>query len=210
MGSLNRVGKHVLQQWLLPHTFLWHLPRGADCALTFDDGPHPEVTPRLLDLLSRHRVSATFFVIGESAAKVPELTRRIVQEGHAIGSHTYSHRELPELSVTEMWHELSSCRILIRDLTGVDTRLVRPPRGRVSTVALLRMMRWGYRLVHWSKTYSDYLQDGREPLLRRIRTEGLEAGDIALFHDNNTYTCEALTEMLPQWRDQGRRFVRLL
>src|SRR5256884_4575978 len=153
-----------------------------------------EHTPRVLDLLHGHDIKATFFVIGQAAAVAPALLRRIVEEGHAVGSHTYSHRDIPTLTRKELWQELSSCRELIKDLTGVDTRLVRPPRGRINAAALVRMKRWGYRLVHWSKTYSDYLRDGCEPLLRRIHARGLEPCDIALFHDNNEYTVAALAQ----------------
>jgi peptidoglycan-N-acetylglucosamine deacetylase len=209
MRSLSEVGKHILQEYLLREAFLWRLPAGADCALTFDDGPHLEHTPRVLDLLQGCGIKATFFVIGQAAAAAPALLRRIVEEGHSVGSHTYSHRDMPTLTAGELWQELNSCRELIKDLAGVDTRLVRPPRGKVNAAVLLRTKRWGYRLIHWSKTYSDYLRDGREPLLRRIRSGGLEPCDIALFHDNNLYTVEALREMLPEWRERGQSFARL-
>lgn len=209
MQSMSEIGKRVLQEYLFPDAFLWRLRRGSDCALTFDDGPHVEYTPQVLDLLGQCGVKATFFVVGQAAAKAPQLTRRIVAEGHGIASHTFSHRDMPTLNRAELWEELTSCRKLIADLTGVDTTLVRPPRGRVDMAALVRMKRWGYRLIHWSKTYSDYLHDGRESLLRRIRTGGLDACDIALFHDNNGHTVEALAEMLPEWRSRGRSFVRL-
>jgi len=209
MRSWSEVGKHILQEYLLGDAFLWRLPSGADCALTFDDGPNIEHTPRVLDLLHVHGVQATFFVIGQAAAAAPALLRRIVEEGHAVGSHTYSHRDIPTLTRKELWQELNSCRELIKDLTGVDTRLVRPPRGRINAAALMRMKRWGYRLIHWSKTYSDYLRDGLEPLLRRIHSRGLEPCDIALFHDNNEYTVAALAQMLPEWSRRGRSFARL-
>jgi len=199
----------MLQRHLLAGSFEWRLPQGVDCALTFDDGPHPEYTPRVLDLLATQQIKATFFVIGKTARQSPELLRRIVQEGHSVGSHTYSHRDFPSLNRADLWQELTSCRELLRDLTGVDTSLVRPPRGRVNVQALVRIKRWGYRLIHWSKTYSDYLRDGREPLLQRIRTIGLDPGDIALFHDNNPHTIEALAVMLPEWRQREHRFVLL-
>ncbi len=209
MRSLSEAGKHILQEYLLRGAFLWRLPGGADCALTFDDGPNIEHTPRVLDLLQGHGVKATFFVVGQAAAAAPALLRRIVDEGHAVGSHTYSHRDLPTLSAEELRRELNGCRELIRGLTGVDTRLVRPPRGRINAAALVRIKRWGYRLIHWSKTYNDYLRDGREPLLRRIHARGLEPCDIALFHDNNDYTIEALAQMLPEWSRRGRSFAKL-
>jgi peptidoglycan-N-acetylglucosamine deacetylase len=209
MPTLSELGKHVLQEYLLTEAFVWRLPQGAAAALTFDDGPHEEHTPRVLDLLAAHDVKATFFVVGQAAQKNPELLRRIVKEGHAVGSHTFNHRELPTLNRDELREELVSCRELIKDLTGIDATLIRPPRGRVNAVALMRIKNWGYRLIHWSKTYSDYRKDGRDPLLQRIRSGGLQARDIALFHDNNAFTVEALAEMLPEWLNRGRSFATL-
>jgi peptidoglycan/xylan/chitin deacetylase (PgdA/CDA1 family) len=209
MGSLSRLGKDVLQRYVMPGAFLWRLPCGADCALTFDDGPHPVHTPQVLEILGRHRVKASFFLVGEHALRAPELVRRIAQEGHCVASHTFSHRELPTLSRDELSHELMACREVLSQLTGIDTPLVRPPRGRLDTRSLVRLKRWGYRLVHWSKTYSDYRQDGSSPLLARIRALGLEPRDIALFHDNNPHTVAALAEILPFWQAAGRSFVGL-
>lgn len=209
MGALSRVGKEVLQRCLMPGTFVWRLPSGTACALTFDDGPHPLHTPQVLEILGRHGVKASFFLVGEYALRAPELVRRIAQEGHCVASHTFSHRELPALSRDELARELTDCREVLRQLTGTDTRLIRPPRGRIDVRSLVRLKRWEYRVVHWSKTYSDYLKDGSSALLARMRERGLEPRDIALFHDTNPYTVEALEQMLPLWRAAGRSFVSL-
>jgi peptidoglycan-N-acetylglucosamine deacetylase len=208
VSALSRLGKAALQR-SLHGAFLWRLPSGGDCALTFDDGPHSVYTPQILDLLARHRVKASFFLVGESALRAPELVARIAREGHCVASHTFSHRELPALGREELARELTSCRRVLKDLAGIDTNMIRPPRGRLGAASLFHIARWGYRLVHWSKTYSDYRQDGTAALLARIRGQGLEPRDIALFHDNNAYTVEALSEMLPAWRAAGRTFTLL-
>lgn len=206
---MSTLGKEVLQRALMRNAFLWRMPRGSDCALTFDDGPNATYTPQVLELLGRHRIKASFFLVGESALRAPELVRLIVKEGHAVASHTYSHQEFPTLSAADLKRELDDCRDLLRRVSGIDTNLVRPPRGRVDAASLLRMSRWGYRLVHWSKTYSDYRQDGTAALLERIRAVGLQPRDIALLHDNNAHTVEALGDVLPEWRARGRTFVKL-
>ena len=187
-------------------TFVWRLPPAGGCALTFDDGPHEEFTPAILDVLRNHRVRATFFVVGEAAMRCPDLVRRIAYEGHAIGSHTFSHSEIIKLGAVELEEELTRTREAIRNLTGIDTNIVRPPRGRVDIKSLLRIKRLGYKLIHWSKTYSDYLQDGTPLLVQRIRSRGLVSRDIGLLHDNNLYTLEALEVMLPEWLSQGLEF----
>jgi peptidoglycan-N-acetylglucosamine deacetylase len=209
VGALSRIGKDLLQRCLTPGAFVWRLPSGTDCALTFDDGPHPQHTPQILEILGRHRVTASFFLVGENALRAPELVRSIAREGHCVASHTFSHRELPTLSRDELARELTDCKEVLRQLTGIDTRLIRPPRGRLDTRSLLRLKHWDYRVVHWSKTYSDYLKDGAPALLARIRERGLEPRDIALLHDTNPYTVEALEQVLPLWQAAGRSFVSL-
>jgi peptidoglycan-N-acetylglucosamine deacetylase len=209
MRPISELAKQVLQEVMLPGSFLWRLSSGPAAALTFDDGPHPEHTPRLLDVLGRHGVKVTFFVIGERAQNAPALLRRIHAEGHAIASHTQTHRELPTLTRAQMEWELATCRSLIRETTGEDTRLMRPPRGRVSVPVLWRTRALGYRLVHWSRTYSDYRQDGAEPLLRRLQAHAPQPQDIVLLHDNNRFTVEALERILPSWLAEGRSFARL-
>jgi len=209
MRPISEIAKQLLQDRLLPGAFLWRLPAGAAAALTFDDGPHPECTPLMLDVLARHGVKATFFVVGERAEKSPALLRRILAEGHAIASHTQTHRDLPTLSRAELEWELGACRKLIQDLTGKDTALIRPPRGRVSVPVLWRTKSLGYRLIHWSRTYSDYRQDGTGPLLQRLSAVAPQPQDIVLLHDNNRYTAEAIGAILPQWLAEGRSFATL-
>jgi peptidoglycan/xylan/chitin deacetylase (PgdA/CDA1 family) len=206
---VSELGKDALQRCLLREAFLWRLPRGSDCALTFDDGPHERYTPRVLELLALHAVKASFFLIGRAALRAPWLVRQITEQGHCVASHTLTHRRLPTLNRIELQNELDGCRRVIRDVAGVDTCLVRPPWGRVDAASLFWMRKWKYRIVHWSKTYSDYLQDGSAALLDRAQRIGLASRDIVLFHDNNPYTIEVLGRMLPEWRAQGRTFARL-
>jgi peptidoglycan/xylan/chitin deacetylase (PgdA/CDA1 family) len=209
MGLIASVGKHILQEYLLPGSFEWRLRGGALTALTFDDGPHPEYTPQVLSVLRAHRVRATFFVVGRAAERFPDVARSIVADGHSIGSHTHTHRELPGLTAQDLAGELAAARAAIAAVTGVDTRLLRPPRGRVDALSLWRLRATGYRLVHWSKTYSDYLQDGTAPLVQRMRIARLAPRDIALLHDTNPYTVAALHAMLPEWRAAGLQFTSL-
>jgi peptidoglycan/xylan/chitin deacetylase (PgdA/CDA1 family) len=206
---LNELGKDALQRYVMRRSFVWRLAEGPDSALTFDDGPHEIYTPMILELLARHKIKASFFLVGEFSVRMPDLVRRIADEGHCVASHTYSHRDFDTLNRAELFRELVGCREVIKDLTGVDTNLIRPPRGKVNPASLFHLSRWGYRLIHWSKTYSDYLQDGSTRLQERIRRAGLHAGDIALFHDNNPHTIEALEVMIPEWRSNGRTFTTL-
>ena len=99
--------------------------------MTFDDGPHASNTPRLLDILRQRNIKATFYVIGKNVDNYPHLTRRIVAEGHEIGNHTYTHRNLKKLSDAQVLSEMARARISIVNATGVQPRTMRPPYGAI-------------------------------------------------------------------------------
>lgn len=207
---IRNAAKCLLQNYYGADRFLWRLPPAQQSvALTFDDGPDPSHTPAMLDLLAATKVKATFFVIGEKVDRYPDLVRRIAEAGHGLGGHTFSHSEITRLSDGELNAELSSCRQAICGASGVDTKLFRPPRGRMSLASLRRTSRLGYCLVHWSKTYSDYRQDGVEALVARLSEDPPVVRDILLFHDHNVDTVAALARLLPEWQRGGMSFVPL-
>jgi peptidoglycan-N-acetylglucosamine deacetylase len=113
------------------------------------------------------------------------------------------------LDAAALVDDLAHCRRVIREATGLDTGLFRPPKGEVSLRSMRTVCRAGYTLVHWTKTYSDYRQDGVEPLIRRIDDAPPVAGDILLFHDHNGFTVSALGSKLSQWRAGGLEFAPL-
>lgn len=186
---------------------MWRVASGV--ALTFDDGPDPEFTPALLDLLREVEVRATFFLIGSKALAHPELVARIVSDGHVIGGHGYDHEVITSMSVAELGKDLRRCRDALLQSAGVDTVLFRPPKGLVNLESIRSVQRHGYRLVHWSRTYSDYRRDGIDMLLGRMTQHPPAAGDVILLHDNNSYTIEALRRVLPAWKGQGMEFVHV-
>ena len=210
LALARTLSKDLLQQAVFPGRFLWRMPKPAGAiALTFDDGPHPEHTPAMLDALARAGVRATFFVVGREVEKHPEVARRIVAEGHGIGGHSYDHTVITSLAPEALVDDLAHCRQVIREATGLDTGLMRPPKGEVSLRAIRTVCRAGYTLVHWTRTYSDYKQDGVEALTCRIDAEPPIAGDILLFHDHNVHTVQTMTRKLPQWRSEGLQFEPL-
>lgn len=206
-GLLRGAAKDALQSLVYPGRFLWRLPaRSGAIALTFDDGPDPEWTAPLLDLLSAQGTLATFFLVGQAVERHPDLVRRIVQAGHAVGGHSYDHTVITGRSRAALATDLARCRRAISDACGVDTVLFRPPKGRVDWRSIRAVCAEGYRLVHWSRTYSDYRRDGTAALLARIQAGGTSPGDILLFHDNNAYTLGALEQAIPAWRARSLRF----
>ena len=205
LALARTLSKDLLQQVVFPGRFLWRMPKPA-IALTFDDGPHPEHTPAMLDALARAGVHATFFVVGREVEKYPEVARRIVAEGHGIGGHSYDHTVITTLDAAALVDDLGHCRRVIRDATGLDSGLMRPPKGEVSIRSIRTVCQAGYTLVHWTRTYSDYKQDGVAALTGRLDAHPPVPGDVLLFHDHNAFTVQALASRLPQWQSAGLHF----
>ncbi|MBI3776085.1 MAG: polysaccharide deacetylase family protein [Gammaproteobacteria bacterium] len=208
---LRNAAKDTLRRIVPQDRFLWRLPAeaGKALALTFDDGPHPVHTPEVLDLLAEHGIKGTFFVIGHRVVRYPELVRRIAVEGHTLGNHTFGHREVAGIHRDDLIWELEACERAIQNAAGVTIDLFRPPRGKLGVRSLEQVIAFGYRVVHWSKTYSDYRKDGNDALLLRMQHQPVFPRDIVLLHDHNPFTVQALATMLPVWRSSGLRFQRL-
>lgn len=162
-------------------------------ALTFDDGPHPVDTPALLDVLARHRARATFFLVGRSVERHPEVVRRIVEDGHAIGNHSWDHPSLPALAGAYRRRQLAWTRAA---LGPAPSRLFRPPFGEQSVASRFDAWRLGETVVCWDVVAEDWRDDPPEALVARVyRT--LRRGSIVLFHD----TLHSTTD--DRYRDRG-------
>jgi peptidoglycan-N-acetylglucosamine deacetylase len=162
---------------------------GRRLALTFDDGPNPAHTPGLLELLARHDASATFFLIGQWAAREPALVREIVAAGHAIGNHTFTHPTMPAHGAARIRDELRRCREAVeasgeRFATIDGAALMRPPYGRRRPGTLRTLREEGYVPVTWSITGYDWRA---HTTAKRIAHRCLRAqeGDIVLLHDGS-------------------------
>ena len=148
--------------------------------LTFDDGPDPVYTPRLLDILSRHGAKATFFMVGSRARSHPELVARVVAEGHAIANHTESHPSMPSRPSRERRRELIECQ---EALGPAATRLFRPPFGHQSARSRWDAHRLGFDVVTWGSDVEDWLHQTPERFASRIHRT-FRPGLILLLHDS--------------------------
>ncbi|MEW6189475.1 MAG: polysaccharide deacetylase family protein [Actinomycetota bacterium] len=152
-------------------------------SITFDDGPNPIYTPQILDILKGKGVKATFFVVGRQVEKYPDVARRIVEEGHDIGNHTYSHRELVPSTRRIVLNQVRKADRMIQKATGVKTRLFRPPRGMYSNAVRKILREEGYRIILWTVSTADWSGISSKAILRRIKLY-LRRGGIILFHDS--------------------------
>ena len=210
MSALRQLLRRGLEAALPRERFLARGPRAGDAvALTFDDGPHPDITPRLLDALARHGIAATFFVIGREAERHPELVRRIAAEGHAIGHHSWSHSEPSATGSDALLAEVARCRTLLHELTGTASDRFRPPKGQLTVAKLAALLRARQRIVLWSEDPKDYVLTEAAPLTRWAATTVLPGGTIALLHDTHPWCLDAIPALATRARDQGTRYVTL-
>ena len=176
-------------------------------AMTFDDGPHPKNTPRLLDMLRQRNIKATFYVIGTNVKRYPEITRRIVAEGHEIGNHTWTHPNLTKLSDAQVRSQMSSTRDQIVKTTGVLPRTVRPPYGALLTRQRKMIYNeFGYPTIMWSVDPRDWQRPGVSVVRDRILTE-TKNGSIVLAHDLHGPTVDAMPQTLDGLLAKGFQFV---
>lgn len=148
-------------------------------ALTFDDGPHPEFTPRLLEILGKYGARGTFFMVGQSAARHPEIVRQVERAGHAIGNHSWDHPSFPLSSSRERRSQIRKCEQV---LPACAHRIFRPPYGHQNRASRLDAWRLGYDVVTWSIVAEDWLAHEAEWMAERILTT-IQPGSIILLHD---------------------------
>ncbi len=176
--------------------------------LTFDDGPHPQHTPALLDLLKAHGAKATFFTIGREAQAHPELVRRLLAEGHALGNHSMTHARLKRLAPAQQQAEVAAADAVLQGFSGRTQHPFRPPHGEATPSMLWRSLRGGQRLVLWSVDSLDYCLQA-DAVVQRMHDWPLRGGDILLFHDDGPVATEALAQLLPVWRGRGLTLAAL-
>jgi peptidoglycan/xylan/chitin deacetylase (PgdA/CDA1 family) len=165
------------------------LPPGTTgVALTFDDGPHPEGTPALLDLLGEAGVRATFFVIGEQVERWPGLAERIAREGHLVALHGYRHRNLLRIPPAVLARDLGRGARVVREATGIEPALYRPPYGIFSPAGLAIARRRGWETLLWSRWGHDWRGSRAPERIAAEATRDLGDGDVVLLHDADHYS----------------------
>lgn len=152
-------------------------------AVTYDDGPHPVHTPRILDVLAAHGTRATFFVLAQPAAAHPEIIRRIVDDGHELALHGPDHQSLLERSTREAVQAITASRTLVEDVAGVPLRFYRPPYGQHTPAQARAIHRSGLDLVVWSGDPRDWVHDTESNIVDRAMQQ-VFPGAILLLHDD--------------------------
>lgn len=180
-----------------------YVPGGDRVILTFDDGPHPLITPRVLDVLEQYGVKATFFLVGKQVELYPELAKEIADRGHEVGSHSYSHSNLGRLPKVYVERELVKSRAAIRRATGQCVTLFRPPGGNYNHNVRDAAAETGFSTVFWTANIGDCA--GWEPgaTVGKFMNE-LDGGGIVLLHNGEDGSLEVLPGLLAALGNQGR------
>jgi peptidoglycan/xylan/chitin deacetylase (PgdA/CDA1 family) len=161
---------------------------GRGCAITFDDGPHVQGTPAVLDVLAKHEVKATFFLVGEQVLRNPSIPRELVAAGHQIGLHCHRHRNLLRLAPWQVREDLTRAQTAIEDATGVFPTLYRPPYGILNATALRRARLRGQRTMLWSHWGRDWEARATPESIATRVTDGVGEGSVLLLHDADDYS----------------------
>lgn len=186
---------------------------GKKLYITFDAGYENGYTPKILDALKKHNVKATFFVVGNFVKTAPELVNRMLNEGHIVGNHTFTHPDMSKISDMESFKkEMQSLEKAFTDATGKEIqKFYRPPQGKYSENNLKLANELGYKTIFWSLAYVDWYVDKQptkeqafEKLLPRTHP-----GAIVLLHSTSKTNSEILDELLTKWENEGYSFGTL-
>lgn len=180
---------------------------GPYIAITFDDGPHATFTPKLLDLLAKKRVKATFFMVGQCAAEYPEIVKRMTAEGHEVANHSWSHPNLAKMSDEGVREQLQKTQFAIERACGITPKVMRPPYGELSQ----RQRQWvyrdfGFKVILWDVDPLDWKRPGPGVVTSRI-VNGTRGGSIILAHDIHGQTVDAMPATLDALLAKGFKFV---
>lgn len=213
------IGGYLILQAILPASSFYGKVEFSGCpqekkvALTFDDGPNPPYTQELLTLLDQEAVKATFFFIGQNVEQYPAIAREVVQRGHLIGSHTYSHSDLLKLSDEQAIWEIDHSLQVIEKAVGIRPHLLRPPHGFRDAFILSAAARLNLQVIQWTVMAEDWKKPGIDIITNRVVNHATN-GSIILLHDGDgvqsgdrSQTIAATKRIIRLLKDQGYQFV---
>jgi peptidoglycan/xylan/chitin deacetylase (PgdA/CDA1 family) len=197
-------------------TFTGQAQGAKQLALTYDDGPNDPHTGHLLEVLARHRVKATFFCIGRYVQQRPDLVRELIDAGHSVGNHTFTHPLLTFKSAAELRQEFTDCRSALQDAVGAHSNLFRPPFGGRRPAVLKIARELGLQPVMWNVTGYDWSAPPAEVIERKCVNQ-IRDGSVILLHDgghkqmgaDRSQTVSATDNLIRRYKSEGYEFVTI-
>lgn len=187
-------------------------------ALTFDDGPSPIWTPKVLDELKKAGLKATFFMIGEYVKRYPQIVKRAQEEGHEIENHSYDHHVLIYYKMDELEREIKDTEEVIKNTTGQITKYFRPPKAWLTTKEKKKIREMGYKVILWTLNSKDWVTFDDKYIVKYI-VHNVRPGDIILFHDgggvftteggDRTETVKTIPRLVEKLKGKGYKFVTI-
>ena len=178
-------------------------------AITFDDGPHPILTPKILEILAQYHVPATFFMVGQNVLNYPEAARAVIDAGHEVGNHTFTHPHIASLNEQAIFEEIGRCEDALEELCEYRPHILRTPQGALTPSLERCLLEDDYILVLWSLDTRDWDNKSTDAIVRSV-LDGVKSGDIVLMHDYigyNSKTPGALERIIPELLSRGYEFV---
>jgi peptidoglycan/xylan/chitin deacetylase (PgdA/CDA1 family) len=208
---LRYISKRLLSV-LFPDNFILFRNSEQDkkIILTFDDGPHPDTTLKLLDILKENQIKALFFLSGPRIEKYPEIVKSIKEHGHGIGSHGYYHARISEIGNKEYCSGITKTSGILKQVLNEDIVLYRSPYGEASVPVIKYLIQNNYQYVGWTIDSEDTSAKDTNELLMRLNNTVFRNGDIVLFHDEGRHTIEAMPEIVRSLKDRGFSFTDIV
>lgn len=184
-----------------------------EIAITFDDGPHPKDTPQVLEMLAKHNLNATFFLVGRYVEQYPALVKQIHQSGHQLGIHGFRHRPFPLEKPSTLQSQLDRTRNAIANVCGISPEAIkdlRPPYGAFTSTTARRLTEWGYQLVLWNNIPPHWMQPVSWTIEQVL--DQIHPGSILVLHDGHghgTKVAQILDTIIPKLKAQGYNFVTI-
>ena len=185
-----------------------------EITLTFDDGPHPEYTPQLLEVLDQYNIKANFFWLGICVDRYPEIAKAVYEKGHWIGLHGYEHISFPKLTPSQLKKSLEKTQLAIYNACGLEAKFVRdvrPPNGIFTPETLKLLQQWGYRSVMWSVVPEDWVRPGISLVVNRIVQQTYN-GSIIVLHDGYSGgqdVAKTVAKIIPILLEKDYKFVSI-
>jgi peptidoglycan/xylan/chitin deacetylase (PgdA/CDA1 family) len=215
MSAAGYQTKSATGQWY-GRTFTGVKPGTKQLALTYDDGPNDPHTLRLLEVLAKHGVRATFFLIGRYVKQRPDIVRELVRAGHVVGNHTFSHPSLIFRTTSRIKAEVADCQHALTDAVGEHSNLFRPPFGGRRPAVLRVVREMGFYPVMWNVAGYDWKAPSSEFIEKKV-TAKVQGGDVILLHDgghrvfgtDRSYTTTATDRLIACYKAEGYEFVTI-
>lgn len=187
--------------------FIFQYGNKKNIYITFDDGPHPDNTLNIINILRKENIKATFFMVGNEMEKHPEVVNAVVNDGHRIGYHSYSHESLKQVTFKEFLKDLNKTRLL-EEKFKIKFKYYRPPYGDLSLLTTMWLIFNRWKIAMWSLDSMDSFKDKKD-VIKLVSPENINDGEILLFHDDYKLTVDVLPVILERIKNKGFQCEKL-